>query len=89
MPEAHTVSFVGEEQENARKRVEEGVGGLGGGDCTFAYAVICVLMSKKSKKKKRATMLLDTCSKASWQLSAMVIHAGSGSGDPRCVTQQL
>lgn len=75
MPEAHTVSFVGEEQENARKRVEEGVGGLGGGGCTFAYAVICVLMSKKSKKKKKSN-------DASGHLLKGIL-AALGHGDPR------
>lgn len=49
---------------------------------------ICVLMSKKSNKKSN-NEFQDTCSKAFWQLSATMTHAGRGSGDLRSITQQL
>lgn len=67
-------------------RMGVGVGwGWGGDVCICSHLQ---LVSKK-EQKNQAAMFLDTCSKASWQLPAMVIQAGSGSGDLRCYPAAL
>lgn len=57
------------------RELRRGLGDWVGGGCTFAYAVICVLMSKKSKKKKKSN-------DASGHLLKGIL-AALGHGDPR------